>query len=66
MIECQRNHFSRGVLLETISGVDDLLGEMFLNEEAPNEQQIHVCKKGWRNDSILSVGTLSRMPSVVV
>ena len=30
--------------VETISGVDDELGEMFLNEELPNEQQIHVCK----------------------
>lgn len=30
--------------IETISGVDDELGEMFLNEQTPNEQQIHVCK----------------------
>ncbi|CAF1528706.1 unnamed protein product, partial [Didymodactylos carnosus] len=28
-------------LIESISGVDDLLGEMFLNEEQPNEEQIH-------------------------
>ena len=56
LIDCRRILFIRCVSLETISGVDDQLGEMFLNEEAPSEQQIHVCKKGWRRDAILFDG----------
>ena len=30
-------------ITEAISGVDDELGEMFLNEQKPNEKQIYVC-----------------------
>jgi elongation factor G len=37
----QETEDRRRDLIETISGVDDALGEMFLNEEIPNEQQIH-------------------------